>query len=141
MHLFLESLSWVDNNTPVEKIVEIGSHKKFTLENAQELLPLIYMITEKAQTQVRHLMSQIEAMKNVPQTRLQLMESEIQTHIDVWQKKIQKLGGHPKGYWLVDFDNGDGYFCWKFPEKEIKYTHGYKEGFTGRKEIELSLKN
>lgn len=125
----------------MEKIVEIGSQKKFTLENAQELLPLIYMITEKAQAQVRHLMSQIDAMKNVPQTRLQLMESEIQTHIDIWQKKIQKLGGHPKGYWLVDFDNGEGYFCWKFPEKEIKYTHGYKEGFTGRKEIELSLKN
>lgn len=125
----------------MEKIVEIGSQKKFTLENAQEILPLIYMITEKAQSQVRHLMSQIEAMKNVPQSRLQSMESEIQSHIDTWQKKIQKLGGHPKGYWLVDFDNGEGYFCWKFPEKEIKYSHGYKEGFTGRKEIELSLKN
>lgn len=125
----------------MEKIVEIGSHKIFSLENTQEILPLIYMITEKAQAQVRHLMSQIEAMKNVPQTRLQAMESEIQAHIETWQKKIQRLGGHPKGYWLVDFDNGEGYFCWKFPEKEIKYSHGYKEGFTGRKEIEPSPKN
>jgi hypothetical protein len=125
----------------VDKIVEIGTARQYSLTQAQEMLPLIYSITEKAHSQVRHLMTQIEAMKNVPQTRLQMMETEIQTHIDNWQKKIQKLGAHPKGYWLVDFDNGHGYFCWKFPEKEIKYHHGYKEGFTGRKEIELSPQN
>ncbi len=119
----------------MENIVEIGSRRTLTKEQAQELLPLGYKLTEKAHAQVKNLMSHMEAMKNIPQVRLQEMENEIQAHIESWQNKIQKLGAHPKGYWLVDFDNGAGYFCWKFPEKEIKYSHGYQEGFTGRKEM------
>ncbi len=116
----------------------IGTKKVFDLSEAQGLLPLVYRLTERAHAEVKKKMSQIEAMKNVPQARLQILEDEVQKTIEAWQIKIQKLGGLPKGYWLVDFDNGHGYFCWKFPEKDIKYTHGYQEGFTGRKEIHLS---
>jgi len=134
-HVFLESFKHVEHKRFVDNIVEIGSRKIFSQADAQELLPLVYRLTEKAHAQVKHLMSHIEAMKNVPQSRLQEMENQVQVLIENWQNKIQKLGAHPKGYWLVDFDNGAGYYCWKFPEKEIKYSHGYKEGFTGRKEI------
>lgn len=119
----------------MENIVEIGTKRTFSHLDAQDLLPLIFKLTEKAHAEVKRMMSQIDAMKNVPQTRIQSMEKDIQTTIEGWQMKIQKLGGIPKGYWLVDFDNGDGYFCWKFPEKQIQYKHGYQEGFTSRKVI------
>ncbi|MFN8846620.1 MAG: DUF2203 domain-containing protein [Bdellovibrionales bacterium] len=125
----------------MEKIVEIGSPKTFSLDQAQELLPLVYSITEKAHSQVRFLTSQADALKNVPQIQLQKIENEVQSLIDGWQKKMIRLGVHPKGYWLVDFDNGNGYFCWKFPEKEIKYSHGYQEGFSGRKAIQINTEN
>jgi hypothetical protein len=36
----------------------------------------------------------------------------------------------------VDFDAGDGYFCWKYPEAEALHWHEYKSGFPGR----ISLK-
>ncbi len=123
----------------MENIVAIGSKRTFSHTEAQDLLPLVYKLTEKAHAEVKNKMSQIDAMKNVPQVRLQALEDEVQATIENWQNKIQKLGGIPKGYWLVDFDNGNGYFCWKFPEKVIQYTHGYQEGFTGRKEIPLCL--
>lgn len=125
----------------MEKIVEIGSRKTFSLDEAQELLSLVYAITEKAHSQVRFLTSQADALKNAPQTQLKKIEDEIQNLVECWQKKMIRLGAHPKGYWLVDFDNGDGYFCWKFPEKEIKYSHGYKEGFSGRKALESKIEN
>ncbi len=123
----------------MEKIVEIGIKRKFSHEEAQGMLPLVYKITEKAQAQVKKLMNQIEAMKNVPQVKLQSLESEVQKVTNDWQSKVKKLGAVPKGYWLVDFDNGSGYYCWKFPEKEIQFSHGYQEGFTGRKEISRHL--
>jgi hypothetical protein len=140
-NLFLVSLSKLNEDQCVEKIVEIGSPKTFSLDQAQDLLPLVYSITEKAHAQVRFLTSQAEAMKNVPQAQLQKIDDEIQNLIDSWQKKMIRLGAHPKGYWLVDFDNGNGYFCWKFPEKEIKYSHGYQEGFSGRKAIQINIEN
>ena len=37
-----------------------------------------------------------------------------------------------KGLWLVDFDSGAGYYCWKYPEPSLDYFHGYEEGFAGR---------
>ena len=41
-----------------------------------------------------------------------------------------------KGLWLVDFDNGNGYYCWRWPEPELAYFHGYDEGFDGRVRIQ-----
>ena len=35
----------------------------------------------------------------------------------------------------VDFDNGDGYYCWKCPEVTILHYHCYDEGFAGRMTI------
>jgi hypothetical protein len=49
-----------------------------------------------------------------------------------WSEKILKLGCLPKGIWLVDFDNGEGYYCWRYGDEKIQYFHGYHEGFAGR---------
>jgi hypothetical protein len=35
----------------------------------------------------------------------------------------------------VDFDNGDGYYCWCYPEHSITHYHGYSDGFAGRMKI------
>jgi hypothetical protein len=64
-----------------------------------------------------------------------MQESEVSLIVEQWQSKIQKLGGDPKGLWLVDFDCGVGYFCWKFPEASLTYFHGYTEGFKSRVKI------
>gem|GEM_PF-5934521 len=58
--------------------------------------------------------------------------SELNLAIEKWQKKVERLGGEPQGLWIVDFDNGQGYFCWKFPEAKIGFWHGYEDGFSKR---------
>ena len=42
------------------------------------------------------------------------------------------MGLEIKGLWLVDFDSGAGYYCWKYPESSLGHFHGYDEGFSGR---------
>lgn len=53
-----------------------------------------------------------------------------------WVREMEALGVEVKGAWLVDFDNGRGYFCWRWPERELAYFHGYEEGFAGRTRIQ-----
>jgi hypothetical protein len=37
-----------------------------------------------------------------------------------------------KGLWLVDFDSGDGYWCWAYPEADLGHWHSYEGGFGAR---------
>jgi hypothetical protein len=50
----------------------------------------------------------------------------------LWAQQVQSLGAEVKGLWLVDWDSGDGYFCWRFPEETLAFFHTYEEGFAGR---------
>ena len=107
----------------------------FTLIEAQNILQLVYRLTEDSSKQAKYLMGCLEALPDKKSSRAQEVQEEINVIITRWQNKIERLGAKPKGLWLVDFDNGHGYFCWKFPETQISFHHGYQDGFTGRKII------
>ena len=57
------------------------------------------------------------------------MEREL---VAKWARELTDLGLEIKGLWLVDFDSGAGYYCWKYPEKDLGHFHSYEEGFAGR---------
>jgi hypothetical protein len=59
-------------------------------------------------------------------------DEERQGIVRDWAREILSLGVVIKGLWLVDFDSGAGYYCWKYPEPSLEYFHGYDEGFAGR---------
>lgn len=120
----------------MENIFGICGKKIFSIEEAELLLPIIYRLTEEASREVKKLTKHIEALPSKKSNRAQEIEQAINLLIERWQIKLEKLGVVPKGLWLADFDNGDGYFCWKFPETKISYHHGYHDGFSGRKMIE-----
>lgn len=122
----------------MKKIISINQRQVFSLGTAHELLPLIYRITEDAQKEVRLLTNRIEALKSAKGAVTGDLEDQINKIVDGWQKKVEKLGATPKGLWLADFDKGDGYYCWKYPETAISFAHGYDEGFSGRRKIAAS---
>lgn len=117
-------------------IISLNEAKQFTLDEAQRLLPLVYRLTEEAHYKVKKLMNQVEALKGHSSLKVIELEDSINVEVERWQNKVKRLGLLPKGVWLADFDSGTGYYCWKFPETEIKYFHKYKDGFSGRIEIQ-----
>ena len=91
----------------------------FTYEEAAALLPEVQRLTAVAVGKLD------EVSADAP-------PSEYQSIVSKWADDVMSLGIEVKGLWLVDFDNGSGYYCWQYPETSLQYFHGYEEGFRGR---------
>ncbi|HEY6928659.1 MAG TPA: tetratricopeptide repeat protein, partial [Thermoanaerobaculia bacterium] len=102
-------------------LVTHPSEKKiFTLEQAREALPQVQEMTSQAVGRYASLGAGEES------------EQERQGIVRDWVRSVSSLGAEIKGLWLVDFDSGAGYYCWRYPESSLEYFHGYEEGFAGR---------
>jgi hypothetical protein len=96
----------------------LSDKKTFTYDEAMALLPEVQRITQEAVAEARALPSGA-----ADEARILLAK---------WAEDLIALGVEVKGLWLVDFDCGDGYYCWKYPEPSLQFFHGYEEGFGGR---------
>lgn len=113
------------------ELVTILQPRSFTLQEAEDLLPVIRKITKDSVDQFLLLEEKLKHFQN-DSVKWKEVEQEIGQVLNHWSEKILKLGCQPKGIWLVDFDNGEGYYCWRFGDDKIQYFHGYHEGFSGR---------
>jgi hypothetical protein len=102
----------------------LNDRKVFTYEEAAALLPEAQRITAEAFAEV----------ESLPESESAIIESE--RIITDWAGAIIELGIEVKGLWLIDFDNGSGYYCWKHPEPSLQYFHGYEEGIAGRMRLQ-----
>jgi hypothetical protein len=103
----------------------------FSYEEALATFPAVRDLTAAAVRQVDSVMSSITDHDELETKRPEL-EAECEKIVDAWALQIGSVGAEAKGLWLVDWDNGDGYYCWRFPEESISFFHGYDEGFRGR---------
>lgn len=90
--------------------------------------------TETAVQRVDDLLEKRDACDSKSEAYVEL-DNQIRIEVSRWVRAMEALGADVKGLWLVDFDNGSGYYCWKWPEKSLAYFHGYEEGFGGRVRI------
>lgn len=100
--------------------------RTFTFEEARKLVPAVRERTRRA-------LSKIEVL-GVGEDGL--AGPEAQGILQSWAREMIELGIDVKGPWLVDFDSGDGYWCWRWPEETLDYYHGYDEGFAARVRIQ-----
>jgi regulator of sirC expression with transglutaminase-like and TPR domain len=103
-----------------ESAAASGAKRVFTLSEARALLSRIQEITAEAVSRCAGIGDDAET------------EAERQEVVQGWVEKVSGFGVEVKGLWLVDFDSGAGYYCWKYPETSLDYFHGYDEGFAGR---------
>lgn len=111
------------------------STRVFTLNEAQALMPLVIRITRESYDELEPIRSRLEAMLPT-HPDIKLIETAYESVVTQWVGKMERLGLIVKGMWLVDFDTGDGYLCWKFPELKLGHYHSYSEGFADRKSID-----
>lgn len=103
----------------------------FSYEEALETFPTIRDLTASAVRQIEALVNQITSPEELEQYRESLDEA-CQKILEAWTDEVTAVGCEVKGLWLVDWDSGDGYYCWRFPEESISFFHTYEEGFSGR---------
>lgn len=111
-------------------VISINQKRLFTLDDAKDLFPVIQRLTKTAHADVKTLSTQLSYTKDAE--KKEELETSIQGTFREWYEKVRKLGCEAKGMWLVDFDSGEGYYCWHYPENEVEHFHGYAEGFRGR---------
>jgi hypothetical protein len=96
----------------------------FTYAEAAALVTEVLELTE-------HAYRKVEALSKGGERR-----GEAEAVVEEWAHAMQSRGIEVKGLWLLDFDNGSGYYCWRYPEAALMYYHGYDEGFRGRVPIQ-----
>jgi hypothetical protein len=105
----------------------------FTLDEARALLPSVRSITDPVYTLAASLAEELgQAEEAQDETRADDLRDRLQTLVQSWQQSMQDLEADVKGLWLVDFDSGDGYWCWAYPEESLDYWHSYEGGFRSR---------
>jgi hypothetical protein len=118
-----------------DKIFTIHRSESFTLADARETLPVVRRITKEYILLVEQKMHQLQSLGLERNEKSLALEQEVNDLVVAWQKKIRKLGAQPKGLWLVDFDSGSGFYCWKYPETELNHWHRYEDGYSKRQPI------
>lgn len=108
--------------------------RRWTLDAARELLPEVRDRTARAVEAVERLEEERARHDERSPERRQI-ESRLQETVGRWARQMEALGLEVKGLWLVDFDTGGGYYCWKWPEERLDFFHGYEDGFAGRTRI------
>jgi hypothetical protein len=108
--------------------------RNWTLEAARALLPEVRERTARAVSEAERLLAERERAAEESRER-QRLDRAVEGVMSRWSREMEALGLEVKGPWLVDFDSGGGYYCWRWPEERLEWFHGYEEGFAGRVRI------
>lgn len=109
----------------------------FTLEEAQALMPAVRSMTApvfQLSASLAEELGRAEEAGDAPRT--EELRERLQVLVESWADGIRDLGADVKGLWLVDFDSGDGYWCWAYPEEHLDHWHSYEGGFGNRIPVE-----
>lgn len=107
----------------------------FSLQEACRLLPQVKYVTADAVRRAELLAAQLRGLSE-HDPEYPALSGALEAVVESWTEAVHLLGGEAKGPWLVDFDNGEGYYCWCYPESTVGHYHGYDEGFSGRTRIQ-----
>ena len=133
--------------------------KQFTLEEANQMLPLVRAIVTDIVRQFKEVSERRERLamvsigdeeargdpyrEEVEQIKHELEKDarQLQAYVD----ELRELGVEPKDFvmGLVDFpstyEGREVYLCWHLGEPEVTYWHELEAGFSGRRRLEVGV--
>jgi hypothetical protein len=105
----------------------------FNLEEARAILPEVQSMTRPVFELASSLAEEMQAAEDLQDDdRAEQLQERLEALMESWAEAVRSLGPEVKGPWLVDFDSGDGYWCWAFPEDSLDHWHSYEGGFSNR---------
>src|SRR5689334_13728780 len=99
-----------------------GGSRVFTFDEARRLVSRVREYTQESIDRIGAAHAEIEVADEESGAE-HGFESTAAEILGEWAEKIRALGIEVKGPWLVDFDSGSGYFCWKWPEESLDFFH------------------
>ena len=105
----------------VHNIYHLNQEKKFSEDEAYNLVNLFLAITPKAKNAINGLNSRLEYHKAVPE-EADLIQMELNVQIQKWSEKIRRLGGIPLSLYQVKIPANNGFFKWEFPQADIDFV-------------------
>jgi hypothetical protein len=112
--------------------------RRFTLAEANALLPEIIRITEATLEELQRLHArQKREEADDPQKAQERFNTHTMEILERWSRQIASMGVYPKGFFTCDFKtyNPDTLFCWTYGEERITHTHKVYENFKQRRPI------
>ena len=119
-------------------IINIGYReyaKYFNLEEAKDLLPVVRKITHETYSMLNPLRRKLKKMSIIDDMSPEL-EFEYKRGVEDWIEKMTRLGVKPVTLGVVNFDTGDGFLNWKYPEINLSHYHDYDSHYKERRSLE-----
>ena len=111
--------------------IRSGEYLSVDIDTAHEMLPRVRKLTRQAARELEPLQQRLHNM--VPadprNARVKLAYRKVVT---AWAGKIERLGLKVHGLWQVGFDNGQGWYGWQYPERQVRYFLEYEALFRDR---------
>ena len=102
----------------------------FSLDDARALLPRVRQLTAEAVLRAEALAEELQRVPEQDPAHAQL-SAALQDIVNGWADEVRALGVEVKGLWLVDFDNGEGYYCWNTRRHRRRTTTATRRGSPG----------
>lgn len=126
----------------LDNVIEIcNPDKKWSLEEANSMLPLLRRLSNKCDSVVNKLLADQRYLLGcgAPKEKIENIDLEVQNELKKWGEKVVRLGcKYRNGYIL--FDSGYMYYSWLPTEPEIGLYQPYYDPFNMRRKLTETIK-
>lgn len=103
---------------------------RFSLREATELLPALQRMTARASGVVDRLLHEAADEIAIGEVDSEPLAPAIDAAWQQWAEAVRMLGARPAGLWRVEFDNGEGFYCWRWSDPRLVQYRPYGDEAT-----------